>query len=383
MRHASNTRSKVNLTPPQAIMTCVQPQRSPAWPRVRRALATLACLTALALVACDSGLLGLGGGATPLATLRVQLGGDIVRWSAVQPARKAKRLRAGLIWAATWNPEDLCSKYHQWLTLGPVAMPLEASLVAVGALGCPDLLGFVAAASGPSAAVDAKGQAAIEIAAPPSAEWMVGSPNGRIAYATVVLFDDRNGNELLDLEYSAGDGMGDRGARWEVEEPDLVLSASFVTMASSHVRLVFREGAYIGNSTFFPLVNCAAPPMGFGVARVEGPLGHTTCTYQPVAEAVIELRAQPPHFAASTACVGHGPWYSPATQDDKPKSISAVYCLSANELLEASGLWNLCKGLTHYQLRGCLNDKACEDPAWEYPHSVPTWWPCGDPRARK
>ena len=37
-----------------------------------------------------------------------------------------------------------------------------------------------------------------------------------------------------------------------------------------------------------------------------------------------------------------------------------------------------CRGLTHYVLRGCDDEKRidCELPSWDFTQDPPEWWPC-------
>ena len=326
----------------------------------------------------------------PLATLTVHVKGDVEMWAGPPMPGNPRRMRVGVVWADSWNPDLLCTRFSRWQRELPVDQPFDVRLAPVAARGCRDVLGFVPAAVGPSAALNGQNQASIDLWTLPPSAVMVGPPLARIAYAALVVFDDRNGNDKLDLQYPGGFGLGGKGPNrgdegdngerppeeWHSFEPDTIYGTSFLTLASDHVRLVFREGSYDGKSTFFPLQGCAPPPVGLSLATVVGPMGNQTCTYAVPSAQPLTITLQPPSFVSEMACMGEGARYLPTDEQMGPNLFAVKVCVSDNEMLVADGVPN-CKGMTHLQLKGCLDDSLCADPAWPAPPKVPDWWNCG------
>jgi hypothetical protein len=280
----------------------------PRWAPMTAALAVAAVLVA---AACSDDVVGLDDTRTPLATLEVRVDGD---FSALANPRVT------LIWADQAIVETFC-----WLApLHP-----DAEVRAVAAAGCRDPLGFYPGAVGISAPVDADGLAVLEIYDLPLASQMVGEVTGRVAYASVVLYDDVDGDGSLELRWprwnggsdlefddeagprggrgggkergagdsgrggggagdaSSGDASGgtdtgsgsDAGgnARPGGDAPELDLSpqqrvyaASFITMAKPNVRVAFREGTFDAASAFYPRVGCPPPAKGYSVLGNDG-----------------------------------------------------------------------------------------------------------------
>jgi hypothetical protein len=220
---------------------------------VRRALA----LATLALAACGK-LQGFGGVVPPLVTFNVAF---------TDPAKVLPQgiagtssLQVGLVWGAQWLTEPFC------------VLPTNATMAVIAA-GCRDPFGFVPARVSASAPVGADGTAALPLFQLPSADVLIGDVTARVAYASVVVYDDRNGNGTLDLSqpHRAPSGRDDGPDTNDVADAtDVIYGASFLTMKAFDQRVAYREGAFDETSTFYPRVGCGDPPKGFSVVAASG-----------------------------------------------------------------------------------------------------------------
>jgi hypothetical protein len=381
--------------------------------RGRAVAAVLLSLALAAGVAASCGkLVGLSGEVTPLATVRVQVTGDVGPLVPDSGAGVAPRLRVALVWGQQWLPEPLC------------LLPPESDAgAAVAAAGCPDALGFVPARVAADAPVAADGTATLELLNLPSADVMVGDVTARVAYASVYLYDDRNGSGTLDLwEPPEGQGRGapvaDAGTAPDV---DVVFGASFVSMTLPDQRLSFREGAFNADVAFYPRAGCPDPPPQFSIlsaggfsleeALVAAALGQlppedpATCGAATLDEAVVTFPVQSPETVKQLRCPPRGTagmtsYRRPPT--DPPDLANLTWaCLPLPHLpgddagvvedggVDVSGMQQLviagppgmeCRQLWHYIPRGCRNNPACALPTWQpddggVSASWP-WWPC-------
>ena len=142
----------------------------------------------LGLLAVTSGcddLRGFAGAEAPLARVEVVVSGEFEAVRSAGTADEPPRLRVALLWGAQWLPEPLCYS------------PAEsAEARAVQLAGCRDSFGFVPALVGGSAPV-VEGRASIALRSLPPADVLVGGVTARVAYASVVVFDDRDGDGTL------------------------------------------------------------------------------------------------------------------------------------------------------------------------------------------
>ena len=111
----------------------------------------------------------------------------------------------------------------------------------------------------------------------PGADVMVGDLTARIAYASLIVYDDRNGNGTLDFHHpprhrrnSQPDVAEDAGASatW-----DIVYGASFISMTQPDQRLAYREGSFdnsINGIAFYPRYGCGEPLPAFSILSAGG-----------------------------------------------------------------------------------------------------------------
>lgn len=281
------------------------------------------------LCACDESLLGLRDDRLPLATLRVRLKPGFDTSDMLAP-------RVAVVYGAQRIGESFCFA---------ALLADDPSLTAVAAAGCADPLGFVPSQAGPSAPLEADGSANIPLYDLPSASVMVGGLSARVAYASVVLYDDRDRDDRLSIvtprwrggislgrsrgtgEASGpgegGDPAGGGAAPEPVEgqdEPDerpleAVHAASFVSMTRPDVRLSYREGAFVP-SAFYPRQGCPPPPAGYALlasdgftlpallgALAQGALPMTSsCAAKGLEEGVVELAREATATLRGVAC---------------------------------------------------------------------------------
>ena len=355
------------------------------------------------LVGCGS-VDGFEGDAPPLATFTFEVVGDL---EAVRvPDASNEKLRVALVWGAQWLPEALC-----------VLPPASPEVAAVLDAGCRDPFGFVPDRA--STVVEAvPGQAAsLAVFALPSADVMVGDVTGRIAYAALVVFDDRDGDDLLRLARSrdlqgAEDDHGPEEPE-PIEDPvtkDIVYGSSFVSMTEPDTRIALREGAFNLGAAFYPRKGCGEPLPGFSVltaggftreaalaAALVGQLpaqDPATCTERRPEDATVTVPLRVADEVSQLRCVGRrgdsSVRYRQPPVDMPDLTNRAVACArvptfgdeNAEEivqLLVSSRSDEPCKGITHFVLRGCREDARCALPEWDIRTTPPAWWPCSSP----
>jgi hypothetical protein len=345
-----------------------------------------------ALAGCGE-LSGFGGAAPPLATIQIAVTGDL---AAVQvPGDPPPRLRAAVVWAAQWLTEPLC-----------ILPPDDARAVAVITAGCRDPFGMVPDRVATNAPLAADGTATLELLALPAADVMVGDVTARVAYANLVVYDDRDGDATFTLSRPnrlAGRELGPPETTAPIA--DLVYAASFVTMTAPDTRLAFREGAFVA-SAFFPRAGCGDPPPGFSLisaggfsyadaiaAQLRGELPRQpagSCR-ETTTEVPVTLRYRAPAELRQVACEEVRTDSSiryrepPTDAPDFARRTSACVKVpdfgtgragGAVQLVVSGRSDDSCVGLTHYVLRGCRNDPLCVLPQWDITESPPGWWPC-------
>ncbi len=370
-------------------------------------MATLKSIaSALVLTASIAGcskLHGLGGQPTPLVTFDVHVTGT-------PPA--GTDLNVALVWGRQWLVEPLC--------IVPIDPRDDANAVmAVRAAGCRDPFGFIPARVAANAPLDADGTATLELFALPSADLMVGDLTARVAYASFVAYDDKNGDGTLNLAIpfrpadfgpnqgsdsgsGAGSGSGDL-----FHTPDVVEAASFITMTAPDQRVGYREGAFI-TTGFYPRSGCGDPPSAFSILAASGftiadaitatemgtvPMetdlsqcvqrapssGPVSFAYgDPTQRALEELKCTE-RTTDSTVRYREPPTMMPDFTD---RTIACVHYPSFGmpsdviELVVSGRIQDSCIGLTHYILKGCREGPDCGTPDWDHSQAPPSWWPC-------
>jgi len=384
---------------------------------VRRVLALAA--TTLALAACGNKLQGFGGAEPPLVTFNVAFTGDL---APLRPPGIAgtRSLQVGLAWGAQWLTEPFC-----------VLPPESDAAAAVIAAGCRDPFGFVPARVSASAPIAADGTASLPLFQLPSADILVGDVTARVAYASLVVYDDQNGNGTLELSEPrrAPSGRGDgRDMNDTADSTDIIYGASFLTMTAPDQRVAYREGAFNATGAFYPRAGCGDPPPGFSIisaggfttdraiaATLAGTLPQedpTLCAEKP-SGTVVSISARAPADVDEVDCDeptndGSSRYREPPVDDpdladrvwacahlpsfdtgggfggaadggasDGGTTDGGTNVASSLTQLVVSGLpSDRCKGLTHYTLRGCRESVTCALPDWDFTANPPSWWKC-------
>jgi hypothetical protein len=353
-------------------------------------------VVALALIAACGDLEGFGGPTPPLATIRLETTGQLV------PPDDApvEKLQLALVYGGQWLTEPLC-----------FLPPPSPEVAAVIEAGCPDTFGFVPERVTQNIPIEAGVPAAMDLFDLPAADVMVGDVTGRVAYASLVVYDDRNGSGTLELGQPNRFPSGNDPGPGMPTPRDIVYGASFSSMTLPDQRLAFREGAFDGRAAFFPRAGCGDPLPAFSIlaaggftpeaalaALLQGKLPEqdpATCSELPLDEAIVSIALQPAGALKEVACEPRRSDSSVRYREPPDESPNLDLHLFActqipsfeggNEdtmqLVVASNETDRCKGLTHYVLNGCDEDALCALPEWDHRASPPAWWPCPMPSA--
>jgi hypothetical protein len=171
------------------------------------------------------------------------------------------QLRAALVWGLQWLPEPFC-----------VLPPESPEAAAVIAAGCRENFGFVPNRAAADIPITPGVPATFDLYTLPSADLMVGDITGRIAYASVIVYEDRNGNGVLDFrnpqrQRHGGEHIDNAGGAL-----DVVYGASFISMTQPDRRVAFLEGDFsaLRSVAFYPRLGCADPPKSFSILSAGG-----------------------------------------------------------------------------------------------------------------
>jgi hypothetical protein len=373
---------------------------------------TTAAFAYLAFSGCGK-LVGLNTPVTPLAQIQLQVTGDFGSVQRADTVGQTPNLRVAMVWGAQWQPEPFC-----FLQMSDVMPPPESPGVdAVKAAGCPDSFRFVPDSDDADIAVIPGALTTITLVSLPRAEVMVGDLTARVAYASLIVYDDRNGNGTLDFHHpprhrrrGQPDVSEDAGASatW-----DVVYGASFISMTMPDQRLAYREGSFDNSVTgvaFYPRYGCGEPLPSFSIlsaggfsqaAAVDAALQHQLpeeappCVEATLDQAVVNIALQAPTTRiAELACAvndGGGATFYSRPPEDSPDLLNLKWAcvgfpeipgddagiVSGIQLVVASPPSAACQSVTHYILRGCDDDPGCST-GWDLTALTdrPAWWPC-------
>ena len=351
-------------------------------------------VAAMLLAGCGE-LVGFGGDVPPLVTIRVEATGD---FEAVRVMNAANEdLRIALVWGTQWLPEPLCF------------LPPESPEVAgVVAAGCRNPLSFTPDRVTASVPIEPNVPADLALFELPSAEVMFGGVTARVAYGSLVVFDDRDHSGTLELARSRRLPAGGFDPEEDGPSNDVVYGASFVAMTEPDRRLAFREGAFV-ETGFYPRHGCAAPLPAFSILGAGGfslaeaiaataagtlpPEPAGSCTEDRPEDAMVAIPFRPTTEVREAGCEQRRLDSSVRYRQppDMPPDLAgrAFACTKIPQLggddstadivqlVVASRPEETCRGLTHYTLIGCDGGGlVCDAPEWDYRASPPAWWPC-------
>jgi hypothetical protein len=377
-----------------------------------RAGGLASALLAVASASCGD-LKGLYSPAPPLATYTVVVPGAPPSVTLAHPS-------VALIWAMQWLSEPLCF-------LPPENAQAQTALAA----GCRDPFGFVPLRVEASVPIAIGQPTTLSLPNVPGSDVLVGDVTARVAYGSLVLYDDVDDDGTLMLARAnrlgiveGGSGGSGSGSGSGTGQPtlltDVVYAASFVSMTLPDQRLGYREGAFNEAAAFYPRAGCGDPPPGFSVLVASGftaqsaitatlagmlppetdvtqcaqgapnaatiavPLPAPNVDINEVActenNADSEVRYREPQPTAPdltgrlTACV-HLPTLGSGSGSGSAQQIELIVTGIVTPSPNGPPL-DSCKGLTHYILRGCNNDPNCAPPEWDHSGAPPSWWPC-------
>jgi hypothetical protein len=355
-------------------------------------------LAALWLAGCGR-LEGFGGPAPPLATFQLLASGDL---GPLRPPGDAGdvALQVALVWGDQWLTEPFC-----------ILPPESDAAAAVIAAGCRDPFGFVAARVAASVPVTLGTPTTLSLGDLPAADVLVGSLTSRVAYASLVLYDDRDldGTLAIAQPHRTASGRGEGPPVSDTfDSPDVVYGASFVTMTAPDERVVYLEGSFDPTAAFYPRSGCDPPSRdGFSVltaggfsaaaglaSALTGSLpaeDPASCAQAAPGDVVIGIGAQAPADVQEVSCSERTADGSiryrepPAGAPDLTDRVTACAHLPTFDAGTQTNLIQFvvsgrpqdrCKGLTHYTLRGCRENVACAVPDWDFTANPPAWWPC-------
>ncbi len=358
-----------------------------------RAMRALLCL---ALAACDD-LTGFSGEPPPLATFRVTLTGDV----------PDSELRVGLVYGVQWLPEPLC-----------FLPPESPEVAAVVAAGCRDVLAFTPIRATNTVAIAPGQTAELPLFQLPSADVMVGDLTGRVAYGSLVVFDDIDGDGELAFAqpvllptgaFNGGNDHDDEDNEG-TRRPDEVLGASFVSMTAPDRRVAFLEGEFF-ETGFYPRRGCGAPLPGFSIlsaggftldaaiaATLDGELpaqDPATCA-EDDPETPIEIALDEPGALSEVTCKQRAldssvryrdpPAVPPPGFEKRAHACTSIPTLGepapatadlVQLVIASNNEHEPCKGFTHYTLVGCDGGELeCDEYEWDLRANPPAWWPC-------
>jgi hypothetical protein len=313
------------------------------------------------------------------------------------------QLHAALVWGLQRLPEPFC------------ILPLAGADVVQGA-GCRDSFGFIPDRVAADTPITPGVPASLDLYTLPAADVMVGDITGRIAYGSVYIYQDTNGNGVLDLRHPPRQRRRGEPIDDAAGTADKVYGASFISMTLPDRRVSFLEGSFseLQDVAFYPREGCAAPPDGFSILSASGfpaaaaiarglagetPPAETDPAQCQVAttDDTIIVPLQDPAGLTDLACTtndkGGVTYYRAAPTDPVDLRNRAWACTGfpqigvdggapSGQQLVVSGLvygpyLEPCKYTRHYTLRGCENDPFCASPSWgDPPVPPPAWWPC-------
>lgn len=336
--------------------------------RVRVTWSGLSCLALASsvLAACEGAPHVLGTEETPLFVVRGRISGTVP---------PSPNLRVGIVWAGVPVYVPYCHDR------GPTPLDPRRSLSLVAQNGCRDPLDVVPALAGPSLPLDpGVGTFELPIAHLPDASVMVGRLPSRVAYGTVVIYDDLDGNGTLDFAGPCGADAGGRDSTGSTlsevtQETEPIYAASFSTLRREQTRIAYVEGPFDGDSYYYPHPRCTVlPPAGFSL-WVVGDLraADDTCRLAAPEDDVV-LEGVDTYLLDHLSCPQGSRDAFPRPPPRRLPSDRFHWECTPEGGMAVSSPYCACPNLRVYQLRGCYADAACETPDWDVP--APPEWPC-------
>lgn len=275
-------------------------------------------------------------------------------------------LRAGLVWAGVPVFVPFCFEYGE-NPLKPLQVPTDVAevgcrnpfLVAPGGLGAsvaiePDALSFQ-----------------IPITQLPSAEVMIGPLEQRVAYASIVVFDDVDQDGELDLSRGCG-RFGDSGQGRET-----IYASSFADLRDRQTRLAYTEGPFDQDSFFYPHPQCRSlPGEGFSIWDVDGIFeSESRCEIHDM-DHEVELTPGVSADLRHLSCIQRDRQSFPRPPPRDELDEELIWECTKEGGLATTNPTCPCPEIRVYTLVGCYDEVECEKPDWDRRDTPPEWWPC-------
>jgi hypothetical protein len=322
-------------------------------------------VVALTVAGCGGGVHDLSAASDPLVVIHGH-----VDLAALERPNPSSALLATLIWAEVPAVDPTCLAFTD-----PRLAP-----------ACPDPYGVFNGEVETWTPVGPDGGFDLALFQLPAVNVSVGDAATRIAYGSVVVVEDVDGNGQPTLFAPVSGRRGTAPAPQPIT-PDTIVGASFYDLHANQTRVVFREGGWVADSNFYPLPGCDAPMTGFSIltappySDASPPAGGCVDTGTDTTVEVTPLSAADGlAYLCRSVQIGFG-LLDPG--DRSPPGNPTLVCLmgsSSTPALPASVLAavhpGICPWVRSYALSGCNTDPSCTMPEWDLTASPPSWWPC-------
>jgi len=231
---------------------------------------------------------------------------------------------------------------------------------------------------------------------------VVGDVNGRVAYGSIIVFSDADGDGALTLLPQLGfdkpKGDSEGGERGDDKEEtgdidgwvsDRVVASSFYHLNEPQVRLVHKEGAFDLSSNFLPAENCEEAPSGFSLLKqvTQDEAGQlNACEIGPTTESIPMWPLNDEQDAQLSCTQNWADWGAPwgceeasGEWEDEGEGYAADYtdaiCIRS-DLLVLPYPDGGCGAFQTFGLSGCWSGINCETLDWDCRDAPPADWPC-------
>lgn len=318
----------------------------------------LTTLAIAAVLGCGEGVHGIAHEAGALLTLEVRVDPAIDN----RIERADPNMRAGIVWAALPTFQGYCLSFG----VNPL-LPGRPVTSSVAQVGCRDPFDVIAGDVDFSVPFDiASGVADVAVTALPGAEVLARGEESVIAYASVVLFDDVDGDGELTLSEQCGGRVSE----------DRVYASSWSSLRRPQERFVFREGVFDPPDSYYPAPECKGepPPEGFSIWTL-GSVFEERCAVVGVDQHIELARLELAERTLATCGPGPTTRFDPPPPDP-PASRMISECIDAETLVVADPDC-VCPTVTVFRLSGCKTDFLCTSLEWDFTSEPPEWWSCG------
>jgi len=139
-------------------------------------------------------------------------------------------------------------------------------------VGLPGPFRFVPASPAPTSRSKPDVTATIDLINLPEADLMIGDLTARIAYASLIVYDDINGNGMLDLHHPPHHQRHEEDYNpGTLDTRDIVYGASFISMTKPRPACrLSRRRATRCQFRLLPRIGCPDPPPAFSILSASG-----------------------------------------------------------------------------------------------------------------